>query len=93
MFRLRALEAALQEKDQKLSQQTEKLQKLKDDFKYNLKLLEDRDQELERYDIAFTGSYSTSLYSLSLYLSVCVSVCLSLSLKHISSVLLLREKI
>ncbi|XP_070187035.1 coiled-coil domain-containing protein 57-like isoform X2 [Littorina saxatilis] len=52
--RLQALEAALSEKDRQLSQQTAKFQKLKEDFKYNLKLLEERDQELERYDLAFT---------------------------------------
>ena len=59
IIRLQALEAALSEKDQQLFKQTAKLQKLKEDFKYNLKLLEDRDQELERYDLAFTGMFST----------------------------------
>ncbi|XP_076459611.1 coiled-coil domain-containing protein 57-like [Babylonia areolata] len=52
--RLQALEATLAQKEQQSAQQTDMLRKLKEDFKYNLKLLEDRDQELERYDLAFT---------------------------------------
>ncbi|KAL8592659.1 hypothetical protein ACOMHN_037599 [Nucella lapillus] len=52
--RLQALEATLLQKDEQLAQQAGMLQKLKEDFKYNLKLLEERDQELERYDISFT---------------------------------------
>lgn len=33
----------------------EKFQELKEHFKYNLKLLEERDQELEKYDISYSG--------------------------------------
>ena len=54
-FRIQALEAALQDKEQQLRKETTKFVKLKEDFKYNLKLLEERDQELERYDLTFTG--------------------------------------
>ncbi|KAK7493273.1 hypothetical protein BaRGS_00015399 [Batillaria attramentaria] len=52
--RVQSLEAALAQKDKELARQSEKFLKLKDDFKYNLKLLEERDQELERYDLMFT---------------------------------------
>ena len=33
----------------------ERLAKLKEDFTYNLRLLEERDAELERYDAAFAS--------------------------------------
>jgi hypothetical protein len=54
-FRLQTLEEVLADKDKQLSQMNVMLQKLKEDFKYNLKLLEERDQELERYDLGFSG--------------------------------------
>ena len=49
------MEKALQEKDEKLAECTEKFNKLKEDFKYNLKLLKDRDDELESYDSNVEG--------------------------------------
>lgn len=45
----------MKQKDGFLKQQQEQFIKLKEDFKYNLCLLEERDQELERYDLAFAG--------------------------------------
>ncbi|KAK3090504.1 hypothetical protein FSP39_012356 [Pinctada imbricata] len=51
--RIQTLEAACEEKDRQLQEEKSKFFKLKEDFKYNLKLLEERDQELERYDATF----------------------------------------
>lgn len=62
-FRLQALEDKLVEKDKLLLQNAEKFHKLKEDFKFNLMLLEERDQELERYDIATTGMVAYRSYS------------------------------
>jgi hypothetical protein len=53
--RINSLEHACQEKDKQLTEEREKFHKLKEDFKYNLKLLEQRDQELDRYDATFSG--------------------------------------
>ena len=49
------MEAALNQKEKELSEEKEKFQKLKEDFKYNLKLLNERDAELEKYDQTFAG--------------------------------------
>lgn len=46
-----ALESALLEKEKLLNEERKQFVKLKDDFKYNLKLLMERDQELERFVI------------------------------------------
>ena len=54
-FRANALEAALLEKEKSLSDYIEKFTKLKDDFKYNLKLLKERDEELAVYDAQAAG--------------------------------------
>ena len=43
-----SLGVRLREKDLELAEQQEKFHTLKEDFKYNLKLLAERDQELER---------------------------------------------
>lgn len=51
--RITSLEKLCQEKEQLFTEEREKFQKLKEDFKYNLKLLEQRDQELDRYDVSF----------------------------------------
>ena len=45
------------EKDKALFDEKAKFHELKEHFKYNLKLLEDRDRELEKYDISFQGIY------------------------------------
>ncbi|XP_046573024.1 coiled-coil domain-containing protein 57-like isoform X2 [Haliotis rubra] len=52
--RVESLEKACREKEQSLAAERTKLTKLKEDFKYNLKLLEERDQELQAYDANFT---------------------------------------
>ncbi|KAK6188076.1 hypothetical protein SNE40_004338 [Patella caerulea] len=53
--RIESLEVAYKQKDKDLSEEKNKFQKLKDDFKYNFKLLQERDQELERYDAVLTN--------------------------------------
>eukprot|EP00798_Chlamydomonas_sp_ICE-L_P020411 gene20411-27191_t len=47
---LRELETKVQGKERELESVTFKFQKLRDDFEYNMKLLEERDVELEKYD-------------------------------------------
>ncbi|XP_782064.5 coiled-coil domain-containing protein 57 [Strongylocentrotus purpuratus] len=46
-----SLEDRIQEKDKILKEQQEKFQTLKEDFKFNLKLLAERDQELDRLEV------------------------------------------
>eukprot|EP00058_Branchiostoma_floridae_P021601 XP_002607091.1 hypothetical protein BRAFLDRAFT_68117 [Branchiostoma floridae] len=52
-LRVETLDAAYKQKDKELNEEKAKFQKLKEDFKYNLRLLEERDKELERYDAVF----------------------------------------
>ncbi|KAI0229606.1 Coiled-coil domain-containing protein 57 [Lamellibrachia satsuma] len=52
-LRVQSLEVALQEKHSALKEQRSKFDKLKEDFKYNLRLLGERDAELARYDALF----------------------------------------
>nr|XP_021493106.1 coiled-coil domain-containing protein 57 [Meriones unguiculatus] len=47
-------EAALQEVQHRLEEAQGKLQRLQEDFVYNLQVLEERDRELQRYDAEFT---------------------------------------
>ena len=54
-YRIHTLETLLQEKERDISESKGKLTKLKDDFNYNLRLLEERDTELERYDSSFSN--------------------------------------
>lgn len=49
-YRIYTLEALLQEKEHDATERKQWFVKLKEDFSYNLKLLEERDAELERYD-------------------------------------------
>lgn len=49
-LRIQQLETALSEATSDLSTQKERFLRLRDDFQYNLCVLEERDQELERYD-------------------------------------------
>ncbi|XP_028825315.1 coiled-coil domain-containing protein 57 isoform X3 [Denticeps clupeoides] len=44
------LEAALQEARSQLASQRDRFLRLRDDFQFNLRVLDERDQELERYD-------------------------------------------
>ena len=55
--RLHSLENAYKEKEQQHEEEKARFHKLKEDFKYNLKLLEDRDLELEKYDSYTAGQY------------------------------------
>ncbi|XP_052051838.1 coiled-coil domain-containing protein 57 isoform X2 [Apodemus sylvaticus] len=47
-------EAALQATQNRLEEVQGRLQRLQEDFVYNLQVLEERDQELERYNVEFT---------------------------------------
>ncbi|KAL5018722.1 hypothetical protein ScPMuIL_004444 [Solemya velum] len=51
--RIKSLEAIVAEKSKLLEEAQSKFLKIKEDFKYNLKLLQDRDQELVIYDKVF----------------------------------------
>ncbi|KAI8794762.1 coiled-coil domain-containing protein 57 isoform X1 [Biomphalaria glabrata] len=51
--RIETLEKECETKDKALSETISKFNELKEHFKYNLKLLEDRDRELEKYDLSF----------------------------------------
>lgn len=53
-LRNKSLQSALKEKEQQLNNEKLRFRKLKEDFEYNLKLLEERDQELQRYDALFS---------------------------------------
>ena len=55
IYRIESLEATIEEKDQYLSEERNKLIQLKKDFKYNLKLLNDRHAELETFDTVIAG--------------------------------------
>ena len=50
----KSLQNALKEKERQLNNERVRFRKLKEDFEYNLKLLEERDQELQRYDALFS---------------------------------------
>lgn len=50
VLRIQQLETALSEATSDLSTQRERFLRLRDDFQYNLCVLEERDRELERYD-------------------------------------------
>ena len=54
-YRIRALEGAIAERDRQVMELRENFKKLKVDFQYNLKLIEDRDAELERYEKMVTS--------------------------------------
>lgn len=50
----KSLQNALKEKERQLNNERVRFRKLKEDFEYNLKLLQERDQELQRYDALFS---------------------------------------
>lgn len=50
----KSLQNALKEKERQLNNERVRFRKLKEDFEYNLKLLEERDQELQKYDALFS---------------------------------------
>lgn len=49
------MENTLKQRSNELLQEKEKIKNLKDDFKYNLKLLEERDLELETLEQSLIG--------------------------------------
>lgn len=53
--RIEALEKAVKQKTNDLSEEKSKFLELKEDFKYNLKLLEARDLDLEKYEQTIVG--------------------------------------
>jgi len=55
LFRLVALETTIQNRDQQLAELNQKYNRLSEDFKYNLKLIDDRDKELATFDNRFKG--------------------------------------
>ena len=52
-YQASAVEASLKKKEQALLELQQKFQQLRNDFEYNLKLLEERDKELAQYDEVF----------------------------------------
>ena len=56
VFRMQSLETALKSCQEELKEEKAKLDELKEHFKYNLKLINDRDAELQRYDALFLGN-------------------------------------
>ena len=50
----KSLQNSLKEKERQLNNERVRFRKLKEDFEYNLKLLEERDQELQKYDALFS---------------------------------------
>ena len=57
-FRLAALEKTIEQKDQQLGEVNQKYLRLSEDFKYNLKLIDERDKELATFDQRFKGFFS-----------------------------------
>ena len=52
-LQIKSLQNALKEKERQTNNEKLRFRKLKEDFEYNLKLLEERDHELHRYDALF----------------------------------------
>ena len=55
-YRIESLDAALKAREKELEEERSKFVKLKEDFKYNLRLLNDRHNELEKYDSVLAGN-------------------------------------
>ncbi|CAM9531069.1 unnamed protein product [Phaeothamnion confervicola] len=51
-FRFQSLERVLAEREEALEATRATLDRLKEDFRYNLSLIDDRDRELDRYEVA-----------------------------------------
>lgn len=75
-----ALKDALKSCQEELGRQKARERELEQDFRYNLSLLQQRDEELSNYQLAFSElkkvrlSYSSSLYSFLHYSSLRLSV-------------------
>jgi hypothetical protein len=54
-LRLIALETTVENKDQQYAELNQKYARLSEDFKYNLKLIDDRDKELATFDNRYKG--------------------------------------
>eukprot|EP00736_Rhodelphis_marinus_P010995 Rmarinus@m.14660 len=52
-YRIRSLEALMKDKDSKIEEWQKRFHQLKEDFQYNLKLIEERDAELDKFDVSF----------------------------------------
>ena len=61
MNRIEVLEKTLKQKSHDLQEEKSKFSQLKEDFKYNLKLLEERDAELEKFEQTLIGLYMIQL--------------------------------
>lgn len=53
-LRFKSMEISLKEHEKLLNNERIRFRKLKEDFEYNLKLLAERDQDLERFDLLFS---------------------------------------
>ncbi|XP_020495924.2 coiled-coil domain-containing protein 57 isoform X1 [Labrus bergylta] len=54
--RVHQLESSLRKAQEECSSLRERYQQMKDDFQFNLAVLDERDRELERYDVVTTGA-------------------------------------
>ena len=52
-LQIKSLQNALKDKERQINNEKLRFRKLKEDFEYNLILLEERDQDLHRYDALF----------------------------------------
>ncbi len=57
LLRLVALESTVANKDEQYAELNQKYARLSEDFKYNLKLIDDRDKELATFDNRYKGSF------------------------------------
>jgi hypothetical protein len=64
LCRIEALECSLRQKTNELVEEKQKFRQLKEDFKYNLKLLEERDKELDKFEQSLVGESPFSFYNL-----------------------------
>lgn len=62
LSRLTALESTVENKDQQYAELNQKYLRLSEDFKYNLKLIDERDKELATFDTRYKGSSSSSSF-------------------------------
>lgn len=61
------LEKCLTEKTNELKEEKSKFEQIKQDFKYNLKLLEERDSELEKFEQTMTSKTKKKLIKFFFY--------------------------
>jgi len=85
------LESALTSCQQELKEEKAKLAELKEHFKYNLKLINDRDAELQRYDALFLGKFLSTTSTVKLLSHIIHKTC-CLHLLLLCTVLNLLQK-